>query len=182
MDIIGLSVGVGEGGARIVTVSAELARGEEMDQNDLQQLIDTLEEANGNEVSRDTTDAEPEAKPAKPRQRKKAAAEEPEPEDDAPKKRTRKKAADTAEEPEADAPKKRTRKKKEPEPEPEPEFDGPSQDDVNLAAANLAEALGSEVAGEIIIDGFSPETGMVSDIAPEKRQAFIDEVEFQLAD
>lgn len=184
MDIIGLAVQADESGMRIVTVTAALARGEEMDQDDLQRLIDTLEEANGGEVSRDT-EAAPEADPEKPkkRTRKKAeTAEEPEPEaTEEPKKRTRKKAEAEDKEPEKEEPKKRTRKKK--EEAKEPEFDGPSQDDVNLAAANLAEAFGSEEAGSIIVDGgFSPETGMVSDIPPEKRQEFLDEVDFQMAD
>ena len=77
-EIKKISIEIGDGGERYVTVEAVLARGEQLEPEDVPRLLDMIEAVNGSE----TVEDEPEAEPEKPkRQRRRKKAEEPDDDD-----------------------------------------------------------------------------------------------------
>jgi len=174
-EIKKISVEIGDGGERYVSIEAVMPRGEELEPDDVPRLLNLLEEANGSETSEEE-EAEPE-KPKRQRRRSKKV-EEPEEEEaeERPKRRRRSKKDEEPEEEEAEErPKRRRRSKKD-----DSDDDGPTKEDVAKVASDAAEVLGAKFTGQIIAD--YSKTGKLDDIPAKERQKFIDEVNLELED
>lgn len=191
LQVTQLSVTTAPDGRKFILVGAYMPGNIELDPDDMAVLMDVLNEAASRFDGAAPAD-EPEPEEEKPAGRRRRSAEpeekaeEPEPEPASP--RRRRAAKDEPEEKTEEAPRRRRRAAEEPEEkaegrrrrrsaEPE-EPKGPTADDVAKAASEAAQKLGPKITAEII--GEFSDSGKLDGIPADKRQAFIDEINFEL--